>query len=272
MDQAHEEAISELMLGMESSQSDAVQQLQKKYDALVARLEAAESSHMAEIESLKHNGTEQQTFHQDLQTRHDRAVAEADAHAQKIKHLQQTIESISQNPDNTATATSELSHLKHALSQIESERDAALASVQDAEDRIESMKSEVVRKHLARVEPLEKENLALTDKIVRLEAIIAAGDRVARAAATLGEKRDIDTLAEEDEEEDEEDEEDEEEESDASAGAPASAPLLQPGFQAEVPRINGGGVPEHDVVATVSFTPSSRIVFVKRWMLIQCSS
>jgi hypothetical protein len=42
------------------------------------------------------------------------------------------------------------------------------------------------------------------DKIERLEAIIAAGDRVARAAATLGEKRDIDTLAEEDEEESEE--------------------------------------------------------------------
>lgn len=58
----------------------------------------------------------------------------------------------------------------------------------------------MVRKHLARVEPLEKENAALFDKIDRLEAIIAAGDRVARAAATLGEKRDINTLAEEDEE------------------------------------------------------------------------
>ncbi|OAL54800.1 hypothetical protein IQ07DRAFT_618747 [Pyrenochaeta sp. DS3sAY3a] len=89
------------------------------------------------------------------------------------------------------------------------------------------MKGEVVRKHLARVEPLEKENAFLSDKVERLEAIIAAGDRVARAAASMGEKRTINTLAEEDEEE--------EDESSAS-----STPL---------PKLNG---PSKDVVSTLA--------------------
>ena len=40
----------------------------------------------------------------------------------------------------------------------------------------------------------------LKEKVERLNNILAAGDRVARAAATMGEKREIDTLAEEDEE------------------------------------------------------------------------
>jgi hypothetical protein len=91
------------------------------------------------------------------------------------------------------------------------------------------MKVEVVKKHLARVEPLEKENAALFDKIDRLEAIIAAGDRVARAAATLGEKREINTLTEEDEEE--------ESSEDAVSGAQ------------QAPKVNGV---DKDVIGTVS--------------------
>ncbi|KAH7070056.1 hypothetical protein FB567DRAFT_564813 [Paraphoma chrysanthemicola] len=151
MDQAHEEAISELMAGMESSQSDA----------------ATHAAHAAEIEALKQGNAEHQTGFKDLQSRHDKAVADVETHSQTADRLRQTI----------------------------------AEAAQEAEDRIETMKGEVVRKHLARVEPLEKQNAALSDKIERLEAIIAAGDRVARAAATLGEKRAIDTLAEEDEDE-----------------------------------------------------------------------
>jgi predicted nucleic acid-binding Zn-ribbon protein len=114
------------------------------------------------------------------------------------------------------------------LRALERERDEAIRAAEDAEDRIETMKGEVVRKHLARVEPLEKENALLTDKIDRLEAIIAAGDRIARAAATVGEKRTINTLAEEEEDVDE----------DAVLGA-------------QVPNSNGA-VDHNDVVGTVS--------------------
>jgi chromosome segregation ATPase len=181
MDQAHEEAISELMVGMESSQSDAVQQLQKKYDALVAQLESTHAAHAAELEALKQGDTERKTGYKDLQTRHDKAIAEVETHSKDVERLKETI------------------------AEVEAERDEARQAAQEAEDRIETMKGEVVRKHLARVEPLEKQNAALTDKIERLEAIIAAGDRVARAAATMGEKRNMNTLAEEDEDEDEDD-------------------------------------------------------------------
>ncbi|KAL5113332.1 hypothetical protein ACEQ8H_008794 [Pleosporales sp. CAS-2024a] len=231
MNQAHEEAISELMLAMESSQSDAVQQLQNKYDALVARLEAAQASHAAEIESLKQGDTEQHTFYRDLQSRHDKAVAEANDHTREIQRLQGLLEAVQEEASRSSKIAKqseliaqEVEDLKDALERIEAERDEALAAAQDAEDRIETMKGEVVRKHLARVEPLEKENAALLDKIDRLEAIIAAGDRVARAAATLGEKRDINTLTEEDEEE----------ESDTAPGA-------------QVPKANGV---HNDAVAT----------------------
>jgi chromosome segregation ATPase len=204
MDQAHEEAISELMVGMESSQSDAVQQLQKKYDALVAQLESTHAAHAAELEALKQGDTERKTGYKDLQTRHDNAIADVETHSKNVERLQETIV------------------------EIEAERDEALQVAQEAEDRIETMKGEVVRKHLARVEPLEKQNAALTDKIERLEAIIAAGDRVARAAATLGEKRNMNTLAEEDEDEDEDD---------TATGAQ------------HLPKVNGQS---NDVIGTVS--------------------
>ncbi|OAK96582.1 hypothetical protein IQ06DRAFT_319233 [Phaeosphaeriaceae sp. SRC1lsM3a] len=181
MDQAHEEAISELMMGMESSQSDAVQQLQK--------------NHAAEIESFKQ-------------------VSEAEIHAQEVKRLQEAMEGMQKEHSQTArtvadtdASAQELQTLRKALEDAQAERDEA------------TMKGEVVRKHLARVEPLEKENAALFDKIDRLEAIIAAGDRVARAAATLGEKRDIDTLAEEDEEE--------EDSEDAATGAQQQLAAMQ---------------------------------------------
>jgi chromosome segregation ATPase len=202
MDQAHEEAISELMVGMESSQSDAVQQLQKKYDALVAQLEATHAAHAAELEALKQGDTERNTGYKDLQIRHDKAIAEVETHSKDVERLEEII------------------------AEVEAERDEALQAAQEAEDRIETMKGEVVRKHLARVEPLEKQNAALTDKIERLEAIIAAGDRVARAAATMGEKRNMNTLAEEDEDED-----------DTATGAQ------------HLPKVNGQS---NDVIGTVS--------------------
>jgi chromosome segregation ATPase len=249
MDQAHEEAISELMLGMESSQSDAVQQLQRKYDALVANLEAAHASHAAELESIKQGDTEQQTFHKDLQTRHDKAVAEANKHAEEVSRLRETIDTMRTEQDavrRTAIPSDveaqELERLKEALAtveaqreNIEAERDQALEAVQDAEDRIETMKVEVVKKHLARVEPLEKENADLSDRIDRLEAIIAAGDRITRAAVLVGEKREINTLTEEDE-----DEEEQGSSEDAASGAQ------------EAPKVNGV---DKDVIGTVSLSP-----------------
>ncbi|OCK72707.1 hypothetical protein K432DRAFT_411966, partial [Lepidopterella palustris CBS 459.81] len=66
---------------------------------------------------------------------------------------------------------------------------------------MESMKETVVRKHVAVVEPLEKENAKLKGKVERLEAILAAGDRVAKAAAMVGTPRDMDTVDEEEEDE-----------------------------------------------------------------------
>ncbi|KAI8931560.1 hypothetical protein NX059_011215 [Plenodomus lindquistii] len=180
-EEAHENAISELMIGMQASTSDAVEQLQKKHDALVAQLEATQDSHKVDIQAARKEVADQQMQYRDLLSRNDKATAEAEAHAQEVLRLM------------------------NLLQDIQSERDQAVQAAEEAEDRIETMKGEVVRKHLARVEPLEKENAMLLDKVDRLEAIIAAGDRVARAAATIGEKRNIDTLAEEDEVEDEED-------------------------------------------------------------------
>jgi len=181
MEQAHDDAISELMIGMQASTSDAVQQLQKEHDTLVAQLEAMKTTHATELESARQDVTDQQLLYRDLLSRNDKAIANADAHAQEVQRLMNMIQS------------------------IESERAQAIQAAQDAEDRIETMKGEVVRKHLARVEPLEKENAMLFDKVDRLEAILAAGDRVARAAASMGEKRNITTLIEEEDEEEERD-------------------------------------------------------------------
>jgi hypothetical protein len=50
---------------------------------------------------------------------------------------------------------------------------------------------------------VQKENDILKDKVERLDAMLKAGDRIARAAASLGEKRQINTLTEEVEEESE---------------------------------------------------------------------
>jgi TolA-binding protein len=151
--------------------------------------------------------TEQQNLYKDLLSRQDLAPADVDTQAQNTARLEETIR------------------------EVKRERDTAIRAAEEAEDRIETMKGEVVRKHLARVEPLEKENAYLTDKIERLEAIIAAGDRIARAAATMGEKRNINTLTEEVEEDDEED-------------AVTSS-------SAQVAQVNGTGAP-NDVVGTVS--------------------
>ncbi|KAF2849605.1 hypothetical protein T440DRAFT_499777 [Plenodomus tracheiphilus IPT5] len=167
MEQAHEKAISELMLGMQKNQT----------------------SHEAELKNVRDDVANQQ-----LQFR----FVDADNHAEEVKRLTNMIHEL---------------ETKHAQ---------AVQAAEEAEDRIETMKGEVVRKHLARVEPLEKENAMLLDKVDRLEAIIAAGDRVARAAATMGEKRNINTLTEEDEEDEEDEERDEEEDTMSGAQGPKS--------------------------------------------------
>lgn len=177
MEQAHADAISELMIGMQASTTDAVQQLQKEYDALMAQLEAIKAAHATELEAARQDVTDQQLLYRDLLSRNDKATATADVHAQEVQRLTNIIES------------------------IELERAQAIQAAQEAEDRIETMKGEVVRKHLARVEPLEKENCMLLDKVDRLEAILAAGDRIARVAASIGEKRNITLIEEENEEE-----------------------------------------------------------------------
>jgi chromosome segregation ATPase len=234
MDQMHEDVVSNLMAGMANSQSDAVQQLQKKYDALVAQLEAIRGSHAAELESIEQDGTEHQTLYNDLRSHHDKATADINAHAEEVQRLKNKIQELETGYAANIHAP-DVSFLEQEVEQLTVERDAALDAAQDAEDRIEVMKGEVVKKHLARVEPLEKANASLSDKVGRLEAIIAAGDRVARAAATMGEQRDIDTLAEEDEEEEDDDDE---------------VPGAQIDFEA--PRINGLPASTSDVVITVS--------------------
>ena len=178
MEKAHEDAISDLMTGIEANASDATQRIQRKYDALAAELkdarlshldelDVARDAHVAELETAKGNLTEQQILYRDLLSRHDKASADVEAHAEDVKRLMETIH------------------------KVEGERDRAVKSAEGAEDRIETMKGEAVRKHLARVEPLEKENALLHDKVERLEAILAVGDRVARSAASMGEQRNI---------------------------------------------------------------------------------
>lgn len=177
MDQAHEEAIAELMAGMEASTSEALRELRKKYDDLSLELEEAHFNHSAALEAAKREAAQQRDIYWDSQ-------------------LQEKLKA------DAAAESSNMLALGEKIRAIERERDEAIRAAEEAEDRIETMKGEVVRKHLARVEPLEKENLQLLDKIDRLEAMLAAGDRIARAAASLGEQRDMNTLAEEEEEED----------------------------------------------------------------------
>jgi chromosome segregation ATPase len=168
---------------------------------------------------------------------------EALASAQEAERLKETVHALVFERDRDAKVIADndahaedMNRLEEALQEIEAERDEALVAAQEAEDRIEAMKGEVVKKHLARVEPLEKQNAILSNKIGRLEAIIAAGDRVARAAATLGEQRNFDTLVEEDEEEDD---------ADNDEGT-------TPSVQQIVPKSNGL---QNDVIGTVSGTP-----------------
>jgi chromosome segregation ATPase len=212
MVKAHEDAISELMVGMQNSAADAVQQLQRKYDALGAELEALKANHVAELEAIQQDGTDRQHSYNELQSRFDKAVADLEASSEDVKRLQDTIQA------------------------IEAERDRAYKAAVEAEDRIETFKGEVVRKHLARVEPLQKENTALLNKIDRLQDMLMAGDRIARAAASMGEKREINTLAEESEEE---------QNSSASGASGDSPPPIPP----KAPLRNGAA---KDVVGTVS--------------------
>lgn len=213
---AHEDAISELMVSMQKATADAVQQLQEKCESLEARIGAEKANHAADLDGLQRKSAEQQVLCTDLQTRLDKTAAELEASSEDVRRLQETTEA------------------------IETERDRAYKAVEEAEDRIETFKGEVVRKHLARVEPLQKENTALLNKIDRLQDMLAAGDRIARAAASIGEKREISTLAEESEED---------EQSSASAGSNALGPPSVPP-QAHGPLLNGSA---KDVVGTVSF-------------------
>jgi chromosome segregation ATPase len=217
MAKAHDDAISELMIGMQNSTTDAVQQLRKKYDSLEAQIEAEKASHAAELEAIQRDSAEQQALCNDLQTRLDKTVAELEASSEDVKRMQEAIEA------------------------IETERDCAYKAAEEAEDRIETFKGEVVRKHLARVEPLQKENTALLNKIDRLQDMLAAGDRIARAAASMGEKREINTLAEESEED--------ESSGSAGSGSGASRPPVPPKISAPAHLINGS---IKDVVGTVS--------------------
>jgi chromosome segregation ATPase len=201
---------------MESSTSDALEQLQKKYDNLTAELQAARSTHATELEATKRDVNEQQTLYRELLSRQDQA------------------------PTDIEKPTQDTTHLEDQLRQLSRERDEAIRRSEEAEDQIEVMKEEVVRKHLALIEPVEKENVSLKEKISRLEAIIKAGDRIARAAATIGEKRQINTLTEE-VAESSSSEEDRPKDEDTTAGGQAPAPV----------KINGIPVP-NDVIGTVS--------------------
>jgi chromosome segregation ATPase len=176
MVEAHENAISELMTGMQNSARDAVQQLQRKYDALEAHLEAVNVQHESEKDTIQRENTEQRGLLAELRARLDKTAYDLEAATEDVERLQNTV----------------------AI--IEAERDQAYEAATEAGDRIERFKGEVVRKHLARIEPLQKENTALLDKIDRLQDMLVAGDRIARAAVSLGEKREIATLAEEPEE------------------------------------------------------------------------
>lgn len=111
---------------------------------------------------------------------------------------------------------------------LEEEKQALEDERERWQGELELMKADVVRKHVAVVDKLEKERNQLAEKVKRLEGILAAGDRVARAAATVGTPRAIDTVTEEDEEEDEEDEEDNGEVGQATHGASESYGVRKP--------------------------------------------
>jgi hypothetical protein len=133
---------------------------------------------------------------------------------------------------------------------VESERESLAREM-------EAMKGDVVRKHLAMIEPLEKENALLKEKVQRLDNILAAGDRVARAAATVGERRSIDTVEEDDEEDDESNEEKATPGADAEStwsGADAGTEVGSLGSSERV-GVVGGGRPPREVLGTVSDSP-----------------
>lgn len=172
MVKAHERAISKLMVDMQNSSADAIDRLQKEHDAVEAQMETLKASHDKEMKACQNDSAAQHARYNELQARFDKVAVDFELSSEDVKRLQDTIEA------------------------IEAERDRAYKAATEAEDRIETFKGDVVRKHLARVEPLQKENTALMNKIDRLQDMLAAGDRIARAAASLGEKREMTTLAE----------------------------------------------------------------------------
>jgi chromosome segregation ATPase len=223
MVEAHENAISELMIDMQNSATDAVQQLQKRYDALEAHLEAVNIQHKSERDTVQCEITEQRDLLAESRARLDRAVYDLEAATMDVERLQNTV------------------------AVIEAERDQAYKAATEAEDHIERFKGEVVRKHLARIEPLQKENTALLDKIDRLQDMLAAGDRIARAAASLGEKREMTTLAEEPEE------------GGGSVALARDAPRA-------APHLNGAA---KDVVGTVSLSNVQQLSMIKAHKLME---
>jgi hypothetical protein len=201
---------------MEKSTFDTAQQLQKKHDDLVSHLE-----------SVRQHSTELESLYEDLQSRHEQ---DADTHVQ------------------------EMDRLKQALDDTEASRNQARAATERAEERIEAMKVEVVRKHMAVVGPLEKQNASLRDKNERLEAILAASDSITRAAAAVGEKRELHALTEEDEEENSSTTNVRSDTDAVGSGVTASVGSLAPAVSA--PPMRNMAPPRHegqaDVVGTVS--------------------
>jgi chromosome segregation ATPase len=228
MVEAHENAISKLMTGLQNSARDAVQQLQKRYDALEAHLEAVNVQHESEKAAIQRESTEQRELLAELRARLARAAYDLEAATEDVERLQNTV----------------------AI--IEAERDQAYKATTEAEDRIERFKGEVVRKHLARIEPLQKENTALLDKIDRLQDMLVAGDRIARAAASMGEKREMTTLAEEPEE----------------GGGAASTESDTPARDAPraTPHLNGAA---KDVFGTVSSSNVQRLTMIEAHKLME---
>lgn len=225
---AHENTVAELMTGMQNSASDAVQQLQKKYDALGAHLKDVNIQHESEKDTIQRESIEQRELLAELQERLDKAAYDLGAATMDVERLQNTV------------AT------------IEAERDQAYEAATEAEDRIERFKGEVVRKHLARIEPLQKENTALLDKIDRLQDMLVAGDRIARAAASLGEKREMTTLAEEPEE------------GEGAASIESDTPARD--APRATPHLNGAA---KDVVGTVSLSNVQRLTMIEAHKLME---
>ena len=228
MVEAHENAISKLMTGLQNSARDAVQQLQKRYDALEAHLEAVNVQHESEKAAIQRESTEQRELLAELRARLARAAYDLEAATEDVERLQNTV----------------------AI--IEAERDQAYKATTEAEDRIERFKGEVVRKHLARIEPLQKENTALLDKIDRLQDMLVAGDRIARAAASLGEKREMTTLAEEPEE------------GEGAASTESDTPARD--APRATPHLNGAA---KDVVGTVSLSNVQRLTMIEAHKLME---